>query len=144
MRRLSQIVRDFRDTGAMSTLINLYGFVDDAVFLTKSGDLGVVLALRGVDYECLDPDQREAVTRRFEVALRLWDEHTRLYQYVLKRNQIALPDASHPPPAGNSLLQRLPAFLEATQDERYTVELYLVILAEAGRHTEPWDQCIRR
>jgi type IV secretory pathway VirB4 component len=86
MRRVATIVRDYRDTGAMSTLINLYGFLDDGVFLTKSGDLGVVLGLRGVDYECLDPAQREAVTRRFEVALRLWDEHTRLYQYVLKRN----------------------------------------------------------
>ena len=39
MRRLSQIVQDYRDTGAMSTLINLYGFVDDGVFLTKGGDL---------------------------------------------------------------------------------------------------------
>ena len=144
MRRLSQIVQDYRDTGAMSTLINLYGFVDDGVFLTKGGDLGVVLALGGVDYACLDPDQREAVTRRFEVALRLWDEHARLYQYVLKRNQIALPDASHPHPAVDALLQRRHAFLEATQAERYTVELYLVIVAEAGRHTEPWDQWTRR
>ena len=73
----------------MSDLIPLYGFVDDGVFLTKSGDLGVVLALEGVDYECLDPQQREAVTTRFEVALRLWDERTRLYQYVLKRNRVA-------------------------------------------------------
>ena len=39
----------------MSDLIPLYGFVDDGVFLTKSGALGVVLALEGVDYECLDP-----------------------------------------------------------------------------------------
>jgi type IV secretion system protein TrbE len=136
MRRLSQIMHDFRDTGAMSTLINLYGFVDDAVFLTKSGDLGMVLALKGVDYECLDPDQREAVTRRFEVALRLWDDHTRLYQYVLKRNQIALPDDTHPNPAVDALLRRRRAFLETTQADRYTVELYLVVLAEAGWHAE--------
>ena len=114
MRRQSQILQDYRDTGAMSSLINLYGFVDDGVFLTKGGDLGVVLALGGVDYACLDPDQREAVTRRFEVALRLWDEHTRLYQYVLKRNRIALPEASHPHPAVDALLRRRHAFLEAT------------------------------
>ena len=42
MRRLSHIVQDYRDTGAMSTLISLYGFVDDSVFLTKGGDLGMV------------------------------------------------------------------------------------------------------
>src|SRR6266540_2944303 len=96
MRHTSQIARPYQDAGAMTTLINLYGFVDDAVFLTKSGDLGMVLGLGGVDYECLDASQREAVTRRFEVALRLWDEHTRLYQYVLKRNRIAQPDINHP------------------------------------------------
>src|SRR6202163_1313572 len=140
MRRLSQIVQDFRDTGAMSTLINLYGFVDDHVFLTKSSDLGVVLALGGVDYACLDPDQREDVTRRFEVALRLWDEHTRLYQFVLKRNRIALPDPSHAHPAVDALLRRRHAFLEATQAERYIVELYLVVVAEAGWHAEQGDQ----
>ena len=58
----------------MSDLIPLYGFVDDGVFLTKGGALGVVLRLDGVDYECLEPQQREAVTTRFEVALRVWDE----------------------------------------------------------------------
>ena len=64
MPRLAPITQDYRDAGAMNDLLNLYGFVDDAVFLTKSGDLGVVLALKGVDYECLDPAQREAVTTR--------------------------------------------------------------------------------
>jgi type IV secretion/conjugal transfer VirB4 family ATPase len=144
MRRLSQIVQDYRETGAMNTLINLYGFVDDGVFLTKGGDLGMVLALGGVDDACLDPDQREAVTRRFEVALRLWDEHTRLYQYVLKRNRVPLPDASHAHPAVDAILRRRHAFQEATQADRYTVDLYLVVLAEAGRHTDPWDQWVRR
>src|SRR5579864_4529005 len=106
MTRVSEIVKDYQRAGAMHSLVNLHGVLDDVVFLTKGGDLGVVLALGGVDYECLDAGQREAVTKRFEVALRLWDEHTRLYQYVLKRNHIALPDASHPHPAVNTLLQR--------------------------------------
>ena len=44
MTRRSPITHDYRDAGAMSDLVHLYGFVDDAVFLTKSGDLGVVLA----------------------------------------------------------------------------------------------------
>jgi type IV secretion/conjugal transfer VirB4 family ATPase len=143
MRRVSQIARDYRDTGAMSTLINLYGFVDDHVFLTKSSDLGVVLALGGVDYACLDPGQREAVTRRFDVALRLWDEHTRLYQYVLKRNRIGQPDVGHAHPAVDALLRRRHAFLEAKQAELYTVDLYLVVVAETG-HTEAWPPQVRR
>ena len=30
MKRLAQITQDYRDAGAMSDLVNLYGFVDDA------------------------------------------------------------------------------------------------------------------
>ena len=144
MTRVSSIVRDYRETGAMSTLINLYGFVDDGVFLTKSGDLGIVLAVGGVDYECLDAGPREAVTRRFEVALRLWDEHTRLYQYVLKRHSIALPDPSHPHPAVDALLRRRHACLDAKQADLYTVALYLVVLAERGPHGEVWRPRLRQ
>src|SRR5260221_6546997 len=86
MKRAAHITTSYQDAGALSDLIPFYGFVDHAVFLTKSGALGMVLELAGVDYECLDPEERERVTTRFEIALRLWDERTRLYQYVLKRS----------------------------------------------------------
>ena len=138
MRRAAEIVRDFHDAGAMSTLINLYAFVDDVVFMTKSGDVGIVLALDGVDYECLDADQREAVTRRFEVALRLWDERTRLYQYVLKRNRVVPSNTGDAPAAVHALLQRRHAFFESRQAELYSVDLYLVVLMETGRSSETW------
>jgi type IV secretion/conjugal transfer VirB4 family ATPase len=144
MTRVSQIVRDYRQAGAMHTLVNLHGFLDDGVFLTKSGDLGVVLALGGVDYECLDPGQREAVTRRFEVALRLWDERTRLYQYVLKRHRVETPPPSHAHPAVEALLRRRHAFFEAKQDELFTVALYLVVLMEGGGHPEAWRARMQR
>ena len=63
MTRLAHITREYRDAGATSDLIPLYGFVDDGVFLTKSGALGIVLALDGVDYECLDPQLLRIVLR---------------------------------------------------------------------------------
>jgi hypothetical protein len=49
-------------------------------FLTKSGDVGIVLAIEGVDYECLDPNTIDNVTRRPGSALRLFDEKCRIYQ----------------------------------------------------------------
>ena len=138
MTRVSHVLRDYQETGAMNALIPLYGFVDEGVFLTKSGDLGLVLRLGGVDYECLDATQREAVTKRFEVALRLWDEHTRLSQYVLKRNRLAWPEESHAHPAVDALLRRRRAFLTGKAADLYAVELYLVVLTEAARSHAPW------
>jgi type IV secretion system protein VirB4 len=144
MTRLTQVLRDYHEAGAMNTLVPLYGFVAEGVFLTKSGDLGMVLQLGGVDYECLDATQREAVTKRFEVALRLWDEHTRLFQYVLKRNRLAWPDVSHPHPAVDALLRRRRAFLDSKQANLYAVDLHLVVLSEAVRQPDQWRLDARR
>ena len=54
MFKLTQITKDYTEAAAFSTQINLFGFVDDEVFLTKSGDLGIIFDIEGVDYECLD------------------------------------------------------------------------------------------
>ncbi len=144
MRRLSTITQAFREAGAMSELMPFVGFVDDAVFLTKGGDLGLVLELKGVDYECLDAAQREAVTTRFEAALRLWDEHTRLYQYVLKRRRVGIHEASHPHPAVDRLLRRRQGFLQTHDAELFTVSLYLVVVAASPATAGAWLAEARR
>ena len=144
MRRVAQITQGYRDAGAMSDLIPLYGFIDDGVFLTKSGALGVVLALEGVDYECLDAQQREAVTTRYEVALRLWDERTRLLQYVLKRNRVARADDAHPHPAVDTMLRRRHAYLHAQQAELFTVSLYVVVVVDSDQPVTAWASQARR
>ena len=54
MYKLAAITKDHREAAALCSQINLFGFVDGEAFLTKSGDVGVVIAVDGVDYECLD------------------------------------------------------------------------------------------
>jgi hypothetical protein len=62
----------------------LWAFVDDGTFVTKAGDVGVVYRLKGQDYEGLDHAQRRHVVHRFEAALRLLGERSRVYQYFLQ------------------------------------------------------------
>src|SRR5579864_3033503 len=92
MIRIGHVAREYLDTGAMSSLIGLFGFVDENTFLTKSGDLGVVFRVPGVDTECLDHAERDHAARRFEGAVRALDERFRVYQYLLKRDH---PDIPH-------------------------------------------------
>jgi hypothetical protein len=54
MLKLQRIFKNYQETGAFNEQVNLYGFIDSNVFLTKSGELGVILEVHGVDYECLD------------------------------------------------------------------------------------------
>lgn len=139
MMALSRILRDYDTSGALHSVVNLYGFLDDHVFLTKSGDLGVVLAFEGVDDECLDPDQHEGVTRRFEVALRGLDESIRLSQYLLKRNRVPIACSPVTDPVVNALLARRQRFLEDKSADLYAISLYAVLLTEARSSLMEWS-----
>src|SRR5262245_6978253 len=130
MVRVSQILKDFRETGALNSLIALWGFVDETTFLTKAGAVGVLYRLHGVDFECLDHPQRQAVAHRFEQALRQLDESFRVYQYVIKRPAPAVTAAEHPHPIVNEALVRRTAYLAAKADALFALELYLVVLHE--------------
>jgi type IV secretion system protein VirB4 len=144
MMPLARIVKDYEESGALNGVVNLYGFVDDQVFLTKSGDLGVVLAIDGVDDQCLDPDQRETVTRRFEVALRVLDESMRLSQYVLKRNRVPVPHMPIADPAVDALIARRHHGLAQKGADLYAVALYAVLVAESRPRTAAWRHHARQ
>ena len=45
MVRVSRILKDYRETGALNSLIAVWGFVDDTTFLTKAGAVGLVYRL---------------------------------------------------------------------------------------------------
>jgi hypothetical protein len=59
-------------------LLALWGFVDDTTFLTKSGHIGIVYQVRGINFEGVSHDQRHAVVHQLGAAHRLLDEHCRL------------------------------------------------------------------
>ena len=89
MLNLKKVLKSYSETGSLNEQVNLYGFVDPHAFLTKSGDVGVILQVHGVDYECLDPNSLDTLTKRLESALKLFDENFRIYQYLFKREQRA-------------------------------------------------------
>ena len=50
MLRLAKIIKPWTEAGSLNANINLYGFWDETTFLTKSGDLGMILKVCGVDF----------------------------------------------------------------------------------------------
>jgi type IV secretion system protein TrbE len=140
MIAVKKITRDFREAGAFHTLIGLHGFVgkDDAdpTFLTKSGELGTVLKVEGVDAECLDHLQIDQIARRFEAALRMFDERFRVYQYLLKRDHAEIPHREYENPVVRQAIRRRMEYLAAKSDALYTTEIYLVILYEGWHQSQ--------
>lgn len=87
MLRIDKIVKPWREAAALNDHINLYGFWDEATFLTKTGDLGMVLSVPGVDYESLDRAAQDYGVKRLEAALKAFEPGFHVYQYLF--NQIA-------------------------------------------------------
>ena len=66
MLNLKRVFRNYEETGSLGAMVNLFGFVGPQVFLTKSGEVGLILELQGVDYECLGQMALDALTKRLK------------------------------------------------------------------------------
>ncbi len=130
MIRVGQIAKEYHEAGAMSSLIGLFGFVDEHTFLTKSGDLGVVFRVPGVDAECLDHAERDHIARRFEGAMRSLDERFRLYQYMLKHDHASIPHRHYENPVVEQAISNRIAFLNTKSDDLYTLDIFFVLMYE--------------
>lgn len=138
------IDRAYQDVGPLNAHVLLDGWVDDGVFLTKGGELGLFVAWDGVDYEGLDALERDAVARRFERALRLFDDRFRVYQYLLKLPINGLPAPDSGMPAVDRLIGRRQQHIERGL---YTVRLYASIVYEGWRpdaRLRGWRQALHR
>jgi type IV secretion system protein VirB4 len=128
---MARILRDYREAGSLNGLLALWGFVDEATFLTKAGHVGVVFRVRGVDYEGLSHAQRRALVHRLEGGLRLLDERCRLYQYLIKQTIAPVVSATCPQPIANEAIQRRAAYLNDRRQDLYDLSVYVVLLYEA-------------
>jgi type IV secretion system protein TrbE len=128
MLRLNRIFKNYNETGSLSEQINLFGFIGPNIFLTKSGEVGVILEVRGVDYECLDGAAIDGFTKRLESALKLFDENYRLYQYLFKRNNEAIPYKLYENPIVDTAIKNRIAYLGGKADTLYSLSVYYVVL----------------
>ncbi len=131
MFRLQHALKRYHHAGSLNEQINLFGFLDDHVFLTKSGDIGIMLAVRGVDYECLSANEIDHFTKRLESAFKTFDAKCRVYQYLFKRNRETIPYQTHENPVVNAAIANRMAYLESKADSLYSLNIHYVILLES-------------
>src|ERR1700675_3412600 len=128
MLKLQRIFKNYRETGSLPEQVNLYGFIAPEVFLTKSGEVGVILEVRGVDYECLDQAAIDSFTKRLESAFKLFDENCRVYQYLFKRNNQSIPYQLYANPVVDVAIANRIAYLEAKAGTLFALSVYYVVL----------------
>src|SRR6266851_910865 len=132
MHRIETITKEWKEARSFAAQINLYGFWDEHCFLTKSGDLGAVLKIGGIDYESLDHAGRDYAVKRLEAAFRSLDEKTRLYQILFKRNHPAIPHAEYDNPLVRAAVEQRSAFLQSKSDRLYSIEIFWVVMIDGS------------
>jgi type IV secretion/conjugal transfer VirB4 family ATPase len=132
MFKTENITKDWKEAGSFGAQLNLYGFWDEHAFLTKSGDLGTVLKIGGVDYESLDLAGRDHAIKRLEAALRSLDDRCRLYQILFKRNRPSIPHAEYENPLVRAAVEQRGAFLKSKAERLYTIEIYWVLMIDGS------------
>jgi type IV secretion system protein VirB4 len=131
MLNLKRVFKNYEEAGSLNAMVNLFGFIGHEVFLTKSGDAGIVLEFDGVDYECLDPVAVDALTKRLESALRLFDENYRVYQLLIKRNQQDIPHSFCGKPVVDAAIRDRVAYFREKADTLFSLSIYFVVLCPA-------------
>lgn len=133
MLRLDKIIKPWKDAGSLNSNVNLYGFWDDTTFLTKSGDLGVILKVCGVDFESLDQAGQEFAVKRLEAALKSFGPGFHVYQYLFKTNQPQIPFAHYGDPLIDAAIDQRREFFEQKRDRLYDIEIFYAIVLEGAR-----------
>jgi type IV secretion system protein VirB4 len=133
MLNLARVIQPWKQADALSAHINLYGFWNETTFLTKSGDLGMVLSVAGVDYESLDNDEQQYAVKRLESALKSFGEGFHVYQYLFKTNRPEIPFASYDDELIDAAIDQRRQYFESKRDRLYEVELFYVIVLEGAR-----------
>ena len=133
MLRLHKVIKPWKDAASLNDNINLYGFWSETAFLTKSGDVGMVLSVPGVDYESLDPNSQDYSVKRLESALKSFGPGFRVYQYLFKSNRPEIPFENYEDPVVQTEVNHRREFFAAKRDHLYQVEIFYCVLFQGAR-----------
>src|SRR5688500_7029873 len=110
MMRLRRLRQDHDRAGSLESFVGIHAAIDDRAWVTTSGDVLTVLKATPHDYECLDPDQLDAITRRYENVARSLGEDFRIRQYLLRREHPGLAREPNDDPAVEEILEKRDQF----------------------------------
>ncbi|HMI50546.1 MAG TPA: hypothetical protein VK525_03475 [Candidatus Saccharimonadales bacterium] len=131
MLNLKRVFKNYQETGSLGAMVNLFGFIGQHTFLTKSGEVGMILEVQGVDYECLEQRAVDVLTKRLESALRLFEENDRVYQLLFKRNRPAIPHSYCGNQIVDSAIRDRVAHFAGKADSLFSLSIVFVVLRPA-------------
>lgn len=133
MLNMKRLLKPWQESGSLNAQVNLYGFWNNTTFLTKSGDLGFIMRVRGVDYESLDQAAQEYAVKRLEAALKIFGPGFHVYQYLFKTNRPEIPFQSYEDSVIQAAVDQRKQFFTEKLDSLFEVEVFYAVVIEGTR-----------
>jgi type IV secretion system protein VirB4 len=149
---LRKLVKNYKETGALAEQCSIFSFIDDHCFITKTGAVGVVIQLEGIDYECLDYEcldyecldyecldyecldqgDLDSATKRLQTAFKLFGPEFRVYQYLFKSHFQPEPPRSYDNPVVQRAEQERASYFAQKADEMFSIRVFYVLLYQGS------------
>ena len=134
MLNIRKLVKNYKETGALAEQCSVFSFINDWCFITKSGAVGAVIEIEGIDYECLDQRTLDSTTKRLEAAFRLFGPEFRVYQYLFKSHFQPDPPAAYSNPIVRRTELERARYFAGKSDEMFSIHIYYVLLYQNTPH----------
>jgi REP element-mobilizing transposase RayT len=95
MFKLERALKTYSEAGSLNAQVNFFGFIDDHTFLTKSGELGLVLSDRYFFVTCRVLPQCERLSEADFALLAGSVQSRRTQHHFLLTTWVFLPDHWH-------------------------------------------------
>ena len=125
---IKRLLKPYRKAGELHSLFSIHRFLTRHVFLTRSGAMGVVLKLRGMNPETQESELIEAQNKRVLNALRSFGPRFRIYQYLLKQEGASVETGAYRDQVVKATIEGRNEFLN--EKGLYSFDLHFVILLE--------------
>jgi type IV secretion system protein TrbE len=132
MLNLRKLVKSYKETGALAEQCSIFSFINDWCFVTKTGAVGAVLEVEGLDYECLDQRDLDSATKRLETAFKLFGPEFRVYQYLFKSEFDPEPARQYENPIVQKAEKERARYFAQKADEMFSIRLYYVLLYQGA------------
>lgn len=130
MVNIRQLLKDWESAPPFCEYIDIEKFIDDNVFRSKSGQVGCVLSVKGVDYESVTRQHLDSITTRLERTLQLFEPGTRVYQYFLRSSRPVIPHRHYDSAVSETIIGYRLDDLESKREQLYETCTYLAVLVD--------------
>jgi type IV secretion/conjugal transfer VirB4 family ATPase len=134
MLNLRRLVKNYRETGSLAEQCGIFSFINDWCFITKTGAVGAVIDVGGIDYECLDQRDLDGATKRLEAAFKLFGPEFRVYQYLFKSHFEPEPQRDYADPVVQRAEVERARYFAQKSEEMFSIRICYVLLYQGTSH----------